>query len=120
MQRNLTKFSLLVGLLLLLGSLTACDQRNPEVLRSAHWQLLVTAPKRLTVGQAKFTKQKLVVTTRNGSVESWSYDFNSDDDLVIKTGRYAGTYALANQGQNFQLVPIAGTTQTLEIQRQKK
>lgn len=120
MQRRLTGLGILVGLLLLLVSLTACEQRNPAVLKNEEWTLMVVTPKRQLLGRASFTDRQLKLRLQSGAQTNWQYYFNSDDDLVIQTGRYAGTYVLKNNARDFQLVPIKDATETLEIKRLNK
>ncbi|BDZ32101.1 hypothetical protein RA086_12700 [Lactiplantibacillus sp. WILCCON 0030] len=120
MLRKIKWLGVLLSLALLLGSLTACDERNPEVLKSEKWRLVVVTPEARTLGRASFTPTQIKVSPPSGSPVCWSYYFNSDDDLVIQAGRYAGTYVLNNQAKDFQLIPIKDATQTLEIQRLKK
>ncbi|MFC6295714.1 hypothetical protein ACFQH1_10925 [Lactiplantibacillus daoliensis] len=120
MQRWFKKFGMCLGLLLLLSSVTACEPRNPAVLKNEKWTLTVITPQKRLLGRTSFTTNQIKIQSTTGSRISWMYYFNSDDDLVIQTGRYAGTYVLKNNARDFQLVPIKDATQTLEIQRLKK
>lgn len=120
MRKIMRQLAWLLALGLLMGSLTACEQRNPARLKSTPWRLSLVTPKQTLIGVAKFTDRQVIVTDQQRRSQHWRYYFNDDDDLVIQDGCYAGTYVMQNIAKDFQLVPIIGSTQTLKIQQLKK
>ncbi|AVK61300.1 hypothetical protein C5Z25_05740 [Lactobacillus sp. CBA3605] len=119
MKYQLKWVALILGIAVIIGSLSACDQRNPTVLRQHTWQLTTVTGRGHIIGRTIFTASKLTIATTNQTRQSWHYYFNGDDDLVITTGAYNGTYVLKNEAADYLLVPIKGAYQQLRLRRLK-
>ncbi|AVK63878.1 hypothetical protein C5Z26_07050 [Lactobacillus sp. CBA3606] len=119
MKYQLKWVSLILGIAMIIGGLSACDQRNPAVLQQHTWQLTTVTGRVHTIGRATFTAAELTIDATNQQRQTWHYYFNRDDDLVITAGAYNGTYVLKNEAADYLLVPIQGAQQQLKLRRVK-
>ena len=86
-----------------------------EVLQNFTWTLK-SKTTNSSLGTVNFAKHTITIKSGNKTSKS-SYTVNSDDDLKINSGNYAGTYSLDMDSTDYSLSPENSGKSKLELVR---